>query len=47
MAKLYESKKYMTLLFVKRGMSPEKIAEELNVSHVTIYRWLRKHGLIK
>ena len=47
MAGLYESKKYMTLLYYKRRMTPEEIAKELNVSHMTIYRWLRKHGLMK
>ena len=47
MAKLYDSKEYMRMLFVKKNMTPEEIAEKLNASRATIYRALRKHGLIK
>lgn len=47
MAGLYESKKLMTRLYQHERMSPEDIAKKMNVSHMTIYRWLRKHGLMK
>lgn len=47
MSKLHNSKPYMRLLYEKKRMTPEQIAEKLEVSHMTIYRALKAHGLMK
>lgn len=47
MAKLYENKNYLTKRYVIEKKSLQEIAEECNVSHQTIYRYLVKHGLIR
>ena len=47
MAKLYESKAFLSkrYLIEKRGL--EEIAKECGVSHQTIYRYLVKFNLIR
>jgi predicted DNA-binding protein YlxM (UPF0122 family) len=47
MAKLYESKAYLTKRYAVEKKSLEEIAKECNVSHQTIYRYLVKHDLIR
>ncbi len=47
MAKLYESKTYLTKRYVVEKKGLEEIAKECNVSHQTIYRYLVKFGLIR
>lgn len=46
-SKLYKSEAYMRRLYVVKKMTPEEIAKQLGVSHMTIYRALRDHGLMK
>lgn len=47
MAKLYASKAWLRKRFLVDKKTPEEIAKECGVSHMTIYRKLQKHGLIK
>jgi len=47
MAKLYESKAYLTKRYLVEKKSLEEIAKECGVSHQTIYRYLVKHSLIR
>jgi predicted DNA-binding protein YlxM (UPF0122 family) len=47
MAKLYESKAYLTKRYLVEKKSLEEIAKECKVSHQTIYRYLVKFGLIR
>lgn len=47
MAKLWDSKAYMKMLYVSQRKSPEEIAEKLGCSLQTVYRALHKHGLIR
>ena len=47
MAKLYESKAYLTKRYSIEKKSLEEIAKECGVSHQTIYRYLTKFGLIR
>lgn len=46
MAKLYESKAWMAKRYLREKKSPEEIAKECGVSHMTIRRWLEKHKLV-
>lgn len=32
-------------LYIVRGLSAEKIAEEFNVGETTVFRWLKKYGI--
>lgn len=47
MAKLYDSEKYLRLLFLKQGKTPEEIAVICKCSTQTIYRKLIQFGLMK
>jgi len=44
--KLYESKAWLKREYVTKRKSPEQIAKEQGVSHMTIRRWLKHHKLI-
>lgn len=45
--KLYTSKTWLRRRYVIDKKTPEKIAEECGVTLMTIYRYLRKHELLK
>lgn len=45
--KLYKSRVWMKKQYQDKRKSPEQIAKELGVSHMTIRRWLEKHGLMR
>lgn len=45
MSKLYESEKWLRLQYLRNKKSPEEIAKECGVSHMTVYRWINKFGL--
>lgn len=47
MAKIYQSRAFLFRRFVINKKTPEEIAKECNVSHMTIYRYLREYGLMK
>jgi hypothetical protein len=47
MAKLYESKAYLTKRYVVEKKTLQDIGTECGVSHQTIYRYLVKFGLIR
>jgi predicted DNA-binding protein YlxM (UPF0122 family) len=47
MAKLYQSKAWLTKRYVVDKKSLEEIAKECNVSHQTIYRYLVEFSLIR
>ena len=47
MTKLYMSEIWLRHQIWTKHKTPEEIAKELNVSHMTIRRWARKFGLIK
>lgn len=45
--KLYESYEWMRRRYLREKKTPEQIAQELGVSHMTIRRWLDKHKLLR
>ena len=45
--KLYDSKEYLELMFVKKNMSPEEIAKEIKCSPITVRERLKKFGLMR
>lgn len=47
MAKLYQSKAYLTKRYLVDKKTIEEIAKETNTSHQTIYRYLVEFGLIR
>ena len=47
MAKLYTSRAWLRKRFLVDKKTPEEIAKECEVSHMTIYRYLERFGLIK
>ncbi len=47
MAKLYQSKAWLTREFLTKKKKPATIAEEQNVSEMTIRRYLQQFGLLK
>lgn len=47
MANVLDSKKYAQMLYVHQRLTPEKIAVKTSLSVPTVYRALKKHGLIK
>jgi DNA-binding MurR/RpiR family transcriptional regulator len=44
MAKLYQSKAWLRRRYLVERKSPEEIAKECGVSHMTIYRKLKEFG---
>ncbi|QIN94063.1 helix-turn-helix DNA binding domain protein [Streptomyces phage Wakanda] len=44
---MYDSYAWMRKRFLVDKKTPEEIAKECGVSHMTIYRKLQAHGLIK
>jgi DNA-binding MurR/RpiR family transcriptional regulator len=47
MAKLYQSKSWLTKRYVVDKKTIQDIAKECNTSHQTIYRYLVQYGLIR
>ncbi len=47
MAKLYQSRAWLTKRYVVDKKTVEEIAKECNTSHQTIYRYLVEFGLIR
>ena len=47
MAKLYQSRAWLTKRYVIDKKTIQEIAKECNTSHQTIYRYLVEFGLIK
>lgn len=47
MAKLYLSKAWLRRRYLVERKSPEEIAKECGVSHMTIYRKLKEFELIR
>ena len=45
--KLYESKAFLELRYVKQKKTIEEIAKECNVSLMTIQRYLKQFGFLK
>jgi len=43
--KLYESKKWLQRQLWTLKKTPEQVAEELGISHMTVRRWARIHKL--
>lgn len=43
--KLYESEKWLRMMYLRQKKSPEEIAKMCGVSHMTIYRAINKFGL--
>lgn len=43
--KLYESEKWMRMMYLRQRKSPEEIAKLCGVSHMTIYRAIHKFKL--
>lgn len=46
MVKLYQSKEWLRDQLLIKGKSPEQVAAEIGVSHMTIRRYAKKFGLI-
>jgi len=46
-SKFYQNEKWMRKRYFHDRKTPEQIATECGVSHMTIYRYLRKYGMIK
>lgn len=44
--RLWESKKYLTMLYIRQGKSPEDIAKQLGTTPRTIRNWLNKFNLL-
>lgn len=42
--KLYASQEWLARRYLRQRKSPEEIAAECGVSHMTIYRYLKKFG---
>lgn len=47
MADLYKSERWLRRRYLVDRKTPEQIGEEVGVSHMTIYRYLKKYGLLK
>lgn len=47
MVKLYESERWLKRQIWTLHKTPEQIADELGVSHMTVRRWAKKFNLIK
>ena len=47
MAKLYQSKAWLSKRYLVEKKTIEEIAKEANTSHQTIYRYLVEYGLIR
>lgn len=47
MPKMYQSETWLRREYLTKKKKPAKIAEEQNVTEMTIYRYLRKFGLIR
>ena len=47
MAKLYQSKAWLSKRYSVEKKTIEEIAKEANTSHQTIYRYLVEYGLIR
>jgi DNA-directed RNA polymerase specialized sigma subunit len=45
--KFYQNEKWMRKRYFHDRKTPEQIASECGVSHMTIYRYLRKFRMIK
>lgn len=45
--KLYASERWLKRRYLIDRKTPEQIAEECGVSHMTVYRYLRKFGLMR
>lgn len=43
--KLYESEKWLRMMYLRQRKSPEEIAKMCGVSHMTIYRAINKFKL--
>lgn len=43
--KFYEDEAWLRQKYHKERLTPEQIAEICGVSHMTIRRWIQKHGL--
>lgn len=44
-AKLYESEKWLRMMYLRQRKTPEEIAKVCGVSHMTIYRWINHYKL--
>lgn len=45
MSKLYESEKWLRMQYLAKRKTPEEIAAMCGVSHMTIYRYIKKFKL--